>query len=62
MGLDLSLTPTQASQTDLNDESSRQAERNAVALNAQSLNTLATHQETLPLKHYVFRRVPARRA
>jgi WD repeat-containing protein 90 len=62
MGLDLSLTPTQASQTDLIDAPSRQADRNVAPLNAQPLNALATHQEALPLKHYVFRRVPARRA
>jgi len=59
MDLDLTFTPTQGTQTDPN-ENVVEGDRSMVALNAQAM--LSTHQEALPHKHYVFRRVPAKRA
>ena len=68
LNLDLSFTPTQATQTDPDNESLLAPERSIttmqLAVNAQALGALPgqTHQEALPQKHYVFRRVPAKRA
>ena len=64
LDLDLSFSPTQATQTDGSEEPLLDGDRSMQALSAQALNALSTstHQEALPHKHYVFRRVPAKRA
>ena len=62
LDLDLSVTPTQTTRTDLREDPLLDAERSSVSMSAQALSAISPHPEALPHKHYVFRRVPAKRA